>query len=103
MERLIRFVKDNFLAGRVFWNVTDLNCAAVDWCDEENGKRRPALVLYLCPERRISFDRVVNYEGHRFGVPYSYMGKTVRVCRDGDSLHIYSADMKLLVTTHDVT
>lgn len=24
VERLVRFIKDNFLAGRVFWNITDL-------------------------------------------------------------------------------
>jgi undecaprenyl-phosphate galactose phosphotransferase len=36
VERLIRFVKDNFLIGRTFWNVTDLNRAALDWCNEQN-------------------------------------------------------------------
>lgn len=36
VERLVRFVKDNFLAGRIFWNVTDLNHAALDWCNEQN-------------------------------------------------------------------
>ena len=100
VERLVRFVKDNFLAGRTFWNVTDLNLSALDWCDEQNTcyhrglgipqdihrKRcttvvaklddRPELLFYLCPERRISFDGFVNYEGRRFGVPYSYGGKT---------------------------
>ena len=30
MERLVRFVKENFLVGRVFWNITDLNRAALD-------------------------------------------------------------------------
>ena len=36
VERLVRFVKENFLVGRVFWNVTDLNFAALDWCNEQN-------------------------------------------------------------------
>lgn len=36
VERLVRFVKDNFLAGRSFWYVTDLNLSALDWCDEQN-------------------------------------------------------------------
>ena len=28
--------KPPFLAGRTFWNVTDLNLSALDWCDEQN-------------------------------------------------------------------
>lgn len=127
VERLIRFVKDNFLAGRSFWNVTDLNASALDWCDGQNtcyhrGLGIPQdihtqrcshvvaklgdsleLLFYLCPERRISFDGFVSFEGRRFGVPYSYSGKTARVMRDGSSLYIYSADMMRLLTTHDVT
>lgn len=59
--------------------------------------------LYLCPERRISFDGFINYEGRRFGVPYSYPGTTARVERSGNTLYIYSADLKLLLCTHDVT
>lgn len=127
VERLIRFVKDNFLAGRTFWNVTDLNLSALDWCDEQNTtfhrglgipqdihRERcgtvatklddsPELLLYFCPERRISFDGFVNYEGRRFGVPYTYRGKTARVMRSGSCLYIYSADMTCLLTTHEVT
>lgn len=127
VERLIRFVKDNFLAGRSFWNVTDLNVSALDWCDEQNicyhrGLGVPQdihtqrcahvaaklddsleLLFYLCPERRISFDGFVSFEGRRFGVPYSYSGKTARVIRDGSCLYIYSTDMTRLLATHDVT
>ena len=57
------------------------------------------LLFYLCPERRISFDGFVSFEGRRFGVPYSYNGKTARVMRDGSCLY----DMMRLLTTHDVT
>ena len=60
------------------------------------------LLFYLCPERRISFGGFVNYEGRRFGVPYSYTGRTARILRDGDQLYIYSADLRQLFTTHNV-
>lgn len=127
VERLVRFVKENFLVGRVFWNVTDLNYAALDWCNEQNAAYHRGigvpmdihserclkvvsilddsyeLLFYLCPERRISFDGFVSYEGRRFGVPYTYHGKTARVLRDGDTLYIYSSDMAYLLTTHNVT
>ena len=62
-----------------------------------------AIRFYLCPERKISFDGFVNYEGRRFGVPYSYPSATARVERSGDLLRIYSADLKVLLVTHTVT
>ena len=36
-------------------------------------------------------------------MPYSYTGATARVSRSGDTLYIYSADLRTLLTTHDVT
>ena len=62
-----------------------------------------AVRFYLCPERRISFDGFVNYEGRRFGVPYSYPGATARITRNGDTLYIYSSDLRFLLVTHNVT
>ena len=128
VERLVQFVKGNFLAGRTFMNVTDLNEQALDWCNRQNSSFHKALNLipneehaqkcqqivtelkkcheifiYLCPERRISFDGFVNYEGRRFGVPYSYTSKTVRVYRHGRELLIYSDDLKNTLVTHQVT
>lgn len=128
VERLVRFVKENFLADRVFYNITDLNWHALEWCNSQNGtyhravdgvpqrlhmeacseQLQPlpeldAVRFYLCPERKISFDGFVNYEGRRFGVPYSYPGATARIMRSGDTLYIYSADLSSLLTTHDVT
>ena len=45
----------------------------------------------------------MSFEGRRFGVPYSYSGKTAWVMRDGSCLYIYSTDMMRLLATHDVT
>ena len=128
VERLVRYVKDNFIAGRVFTEITDLNYQAFNWCRRVDGtyhgavdcvpsdkhaalcmKRAgvledtPELDFYLCPERIISFDGFVSYEGRRFGVPYWYAGKTCRIRRDGYVLEIYADDMSRLLTTHDVT
>lgn len=125
VERLIRFVKDNFLAGRCFWNISDLNVQALEWCEKQNSiyhkeiddipdylhateqiptlKEDISLLYYLCPLRRISFDGFINFEGRRFGVPFSYTSRTARICRKGDSLYIYSADLEKLLVTHEVT
>lgn len=128
VERLIRFVKDNFLAGRVFGTITDLNIEALKWCADQNGRYQkavwgipvrmhntecarvvkaitetPDLLPYYYPERKLSFDGFVNYEGRRFGVPYRYTGNTVRIRRKGFYLHIYSSDFSELLVTHNVT
>lgn len=128
VERLVRFVKDNFLPGRVFTEITGLNYDALSWCNHQNAsyhravdcipndkhkalclKKAPLLEetielsYYLCPERRISFDGFVTYEGRRFGVPYWYTEKTCRVKRDGYVLYIYDSKMTKTLTTHDVT
>ena len=128
VERLVRFVKENFVIGRVFTELTDLNYEAIRWCNNQNNiyhravdcvpaqkhaelcmkrasilKETIELSYYLCPERKISFDGFINYEGRRFGVPYWYLQKTCRVKRDGYILYIYDVSMTKVLTTHDVT
>lgn len=128
VERLIRFVKENFLAGRTFTNVTGLNFEALSWCADQNSRYHRAvdcipnnahaqlcmeqasiltmtreLYFYLCPERKISFDGFVNFEGRRFGVPYYYQQRTCRVRRHQFTVFIYSTDLNTLLAEHDVT
>ena len=61
-----------------------------------------ALLFYLCPERRISFDRFVNYEGRRFGVSFHYRNATARIMRKDDLIYTYSVDLKQLIAIHEV-
>lgn len=128
VERLIRFVKENFLAGRTFSNVTELNIQALRWCNRQNTAYHKAvdcvpdekhqrscwkvatvleqtkeMAYYLCPQRLISFDGFVNFEGRRFGVPYWYTGRVCRVRREEFQITIYSDDLNRILTTHDVT
>lgn len=37
VERLVRFIKENFIVGRTFGNITDLNIEAIRWCDRQDG------------------------------------------------------------------
>lgn len=128
VERLVRFVKENFLAGRTYSNVTELNIQALGWCREQNSRYHKAvdcvpdkahrnecwktagilrnsneLSFYLCPQRRISFDGMVNYEGRRFGVPYWYGRKTCRISRREFTITIYDDDLTKVLSTYDVT
>lgn len=128
VERLIRFVKDSFVAGRTFGNLTDLNYEALRWCARQDNEYHQCvdcvpvrehqdrcmlsaselvltddLHVYLCPERKISFDGFVTYEGRRFGVPYTYTQKTCRVMRSEYDLYILSDDMQEVLAKHNVT
>jgi len=128
VERLVRFVKENFLVARVFTELTDLNYDAIRWCNNKNSEYHravdcipndkhmehclkeaplledsPELAFYLCPPRVISFDGFVSYEGRRFGVPYWYTERICRVKRDGYVLYIYDYNMTKILTSHDVT
>lgn len=128
VERLVRFVKENFIPGRCFSNITELNYQALTWCRNQNGRYHkavdcvpdenhqrsccqvtkeletsPELMLYLCPPRLISFDGFVNFEGRRFGVPCWYHKKVCRVQRKEFELTIYDDDLSRILTVHDVT
>ena len=128
VERLVRFVKDNFIPGRLFSNITELNYQALTWCRVQNGRYHRAvdcipdekhqrecwqaarpleatqeLMFYLCPPRLISFDGFVHYEGRRFGVPYWYHKRICRVQRKEFELTIYDEDLNRILTVHDVT
>ena len=128
VERLVRFVKDNFIQGRVFMDLTDLNQQAIEWCLENDQEYHKAIdcipedmhamecsqivkpleesleiLSFLCPRRKVSFDGFIEYEGRRLGVPYTYDGRTVRVRRNTNELLIYSEDFSELLTSHPVT
>lgn len=128
VERLVRFVKENFIAGRTFHDLTDLNIQALEWCDRQNRMYHKAvnciphdkhmaycrcvtqelprtveIAKYLCPPRLISFDGFVNYEGRRFGVPYMYGEHACRVKRDQGFVYIYDMELTRLLATHIVT
>lgn len=127
VERLVRYVKDNFLSGRVFTDIDNLNRLAWDWCERINTiyhrstgiipadihDKKCAQILhqlqpskelqhYLCPLRRISFDGYITFDGIRFGVPYNYYKQTARVTRKNGSLFIYSDDLSQLLATHSL-
>ena len=128
VERLVRYVKDNFIVGRTFCNLSDLNAEALEWCHKQNNTyhravdcvpaekhitdcarvareldRTMEIASYLCPARRISFDGFVNYEGRRFGVPYWYTEHECRVKRDGNTVYIYDYGLTRILTSHPVT
>jgi len=101
VERAVRFVKENFLPGRTFVDLGDLNAQARTWCDEKNRRvhgttgERPVDRLpqeelkplpseeALCPfrfeSRKVSPDGFVSYDGVRYGVPWVYSRREAMV------------------------
>ena len=125
VERLVRYMKDNFIQGRRFLNISELNREARIWCHERNVKKLretgkvpqeihcreehfgslpPANVLipYTSPLRKISYDGFVNYENRRYGVPLRYSGREARVCRTGETIVISDPVTYETIVTHVV-
>lgn len=110
VERLVGYVKSNFLSGRRFSNISELNEACIRWCDEANHRKMAdghvpiqthvrerlgtidisseTIKTYLFPLRRITYDGFISYDNRLFGVPYSLRGKEVRASREGSYLVI---------------
>lgn len=101
VERAVRFVKENFLPGRTFVDLADLNAQARLWCDAKNRRihgttgerpvdRLPREELKPLPSeetlaafRRVSQDGFVSYDDVRYVVPwvYSHREAMVRLLR----------------------
>ncbi|MFY0543911.1 IS21 family transposase [Brevibacillus sp. H7] len=102
VERGVQYVKYNFLPGKRFVDLQDLNQQALHWCERINCRihgttgERPTDRLreehlspipsadrwekYLHEPRQVSRDGFVSYDGVRYGVPWRYSGRegTVR-------------------------
>lgn len=125
VERLVRYVKENFIQGRTFVNLSDLNKEALAWCFDANSKLSKdrdciplnehvtenctkltsdmsELLVYLAPLRSIDFEGFVNYEGRKFGVPLSYTQKKARVMRKADKLYVMDEKAFSVLSTFEV-
>ncbi len=65
-------------------------------------KDRATLLVYLAPLRSISFDGYINYEGRKFGVPYSYKSRRARVMRKDGKLYVLDKDTFEELSSFDV-
>ena len=113
VERVIRYIRENFWPGRRFVNIADLNEQARAWCAKANRRVHgttqevPAEQLALerlqpLPERKrvehllgtvrkVSRDGFVSWGGSRYGVPWQWAGSQVVVKDRGSHLEIWTA------------
>ena len=116
VERMVDYVKDNFLTGRLFHGLDDLNLQGRNWLDATANIRvhgttgqRPvdlwpgeqltplaavAPYRFVDPvERTVSWEALVQFQGSRYSVPPVYAGKTVAVMAEGGQVLIRSGDL----------
>jgi len=122
VERMVFYVKDNFLNGRSFADMDDLNAQAIHWLDNTANVRvhattgcKPADLLTqegLTPIQTVKAYKVypiratdvgaegfVRIGGSRYSVPPSYVGKAVTVTLRERRVVVRSGD--LIIAEHD--
>lgn len=115
VERLVDYLKDNFLAGRTFESLDDLNAQGAYWRDTVANARIhgttgqiPAAQLAietLTPfasripyrltqpvQRTVSREAMVHYLGSRYSVPPTFAGQRVAVRCDGGHILVHCGD-----------
>jgi transposase len=115
VERVVDYVKNNFLLGRTFEDLDDLNARGRTWLAETANvrihgttRRRPIDLFaqeqlipiesvpayrFLDPVKRVvSFEAMVHVRGSRYSVPPEFAGKTVEVAAGGGHIVIRAGD-----------
>jgi transposase len=115
VERMADYVKDNFLAGRTFQGLDDLNLQARHWLDQTANVRvhgttqqRPVDLLpqeQLTPwtsvlpyqfmdavPRTVSWEAMVHFQGSRYSVPPTYAGQVVDVVAAGGQIQVRTGE-----------
>lgn len=117
VERLVDYVKDNFLPGRQFYDIHDLNRQAIAWCRHVDSKihgttgkiplvalnEEPLLPLpasavrdrYKWETRKVTREGLVSFDGAKYGVPWQYSGKEVRVGILNGNFEAYDGEVRI--------
>ena len=123
VERMVDYIKDNFLNGRTFSDLNDLNTQSLRWLDTvaharvhaTTGEQPAALLkqersqltpldqvapyqLTLKDSRVVDTSGFVRYRGSRYSVPPTHVGSTVLVEEGSTALRIRSGD--LIIAEH---
>lgn len=123
VENAVRYVKNNFLAGRTFSSLTDCNQQAVLWRDEKANvrihgtmKARPMDIFrekeqaLLIPLPKTDYDTrsvcsvkcssqgLVRFDTNRYSVPFTHAAMTLTLKADDQFVSIY--DKEQLIAQH---
>ena len=118
VERLVDYLKDNFLPGRQFVDLEDLNNQALQWCKHVDSKIhgttgeiplvaiRKELLLplpdktvrdkYRWETRKVTREGFISFDGAKYGAPWQYSGREVRVRICGDYFEAYDGEVRIV-------
>ena len=113
VERPFHYIENNFLAGRIFTDLDDLNCQLAQWCTEvANRKIKRSLAaspqevwrseklhltplpphlppVYVCETRRADSRGYVSLDTNLYSVPQRYIHKRMMVHKFPREVKIY--------------
>ncbi len=118
VERLVDYVKDNFIPGRTFIDAEDLNRQAIMWCKKVDSKKHgttgeipleslqkePLLPLpsketrdkYRWETRKVTRDGFISFDGAKYGVPWYYSGRELRVRAYDEYFEAYDGNVRIV-------
>jgi len=110
VENSIKFIRNNFFAGREFSSLQDMNNQLSLWLENVNSRIHgstgkipmdlvreenlhpldsiPEFRFRITEERKVSSDCYVSYKGNRYSVPWKYAGRIATVSEEGSILNI---------------
>jgi transposase len=113
VESGVKYIKGNFLPGRLFADLDDFNAQLADWLTQiadgrvhgttherpierfareasilAQAAKQPSFLQAMRRERVVAEDWLVSIDANRYSVPWRLIGKTVEVMRAGDRWHI---------------
>jgi transposase len=119
VERVIRYIRENFFYARNFRDMEDINNQAQHWLDDTANKRFNKLyggnvadllesekllplprfqydtrIPHLC---KVNKDCLISYQGNFYSIPYIYAGKVIEVQDDGKSINCLSKGKSICV------
>ena len=119
IERPFQYIEADFVRGRIFVDLADLNRRYEAWLDKTANQRvhgttgkvpdalwkqeRPALrslpekeyEYFELLSRKVATDCLISVEGNRYSVPWKYAGSTVSVKNYPDHFAVFSATEKI--------
>lgn len=117
VERLVHYVKDNFLPGRKFRDVDDLNLQARHWCQKADSKvhgttgkipldelriekllplpGKAVMDKYRWETRKVTKDGLISFDGAKYGIPWQYSGRELRVRVCADTFEAYDGEVRI--------
>ncbi len=104
IENTIKYVRNNFWAGRTFESLSDINVQCREWLKKVNSQVHgtthevpverwkkeslnplssvPAYMTRKEEIRKVSRDCYVSYKGNRYSVPWKYAGRECRIIEE---------------------